>query len=295
MRTLAILAFVAAAASPVLAQTTVDTPAATTSPAAPPATITAPPASTTTVTSPDGTNTTVQAPTGSTVTTTGTTPATVTPTTVTPTTVTPAAPPMGSGGDVAVERDLSDNHRGIKRSGVEVNLLGGALGYRTSPRGGANAGPAYGFALGYRTGGPVGIELSYQGATYTPSGTRDLTGGVDRITENGAQALLKLGGQAGPFDLYVLGGGAVSRFTVAGGSSDTSVAGGTSVHNGTIYKVPAGVGLDFHIPVGGPDLLLGARGQYNFIFNQSDVFSGVSNSDRDADQIQAQVNVGMLF
>jgi len=285
MRTLAILAVVAAAASPVFAQTTAQNPGTTTTTATPSTTTTAPPASTTTVTTPDGTNTTVQAPPGSTVTTTGNT----------PTTVTQGVPLTGSGGDVAVQHDIDDSHRGIKRSGVEVDLLGGALGYRTSPRGGANAGPSYGFALGFRTGGPVGIELSYQGATYTPSGTRDLTGGVDRITENGAQALLKLGGQAGPFDLYVLGGGAVSRFTVAGGSAGTSVAGGTSVHDGTIYKVPAGVGLDFHIPVGGPDLLIGARGQYNFIFNQSDVFSGVSNSDRDADQIQAQVNVGMLF
>ena len=286
MRALAILAVVAAAATPVLAQTTVDNPGTTTTTTATPSTTTtAPPASTTTVTSPDGTATTVQAPPGSTVTTTGNAPATVT----------QPAPLTGSGGDVVAEHEVYDGRRGIKRSGVEVDLLGGALGYRTSPRGGANAGPSYGFALGFRTGGPVGLELSYQGATYTPSGTRDLTGGVDRITENGAQALLKLGGQAGPFDLYVLGGAGISRFTVAGGSTDTSVAGGTAVHNGTIYKVPAGVGLDFHIPVGGPDLLIGARGQYNFIFNQSDVFTGVSNSDRDADQIQAQVNVGMLF
>ena len=289
MRTLAMLiALAAAAATPALAQsTTTDTTTTTTTPTT---TTTTPPASsTTTVTSPDGTATTVQAPAGSSVTTTGSTQTTVAPAATT-------QPVVGSGGDDVTEhREVVEEHHGIRTSGVELDLLGGALGYRTSPRSSQNAGPSYGFALGFRGGGPIGVELSYQGATYTPAGTADLTGGATRITENGGQAILKLGGQAGPFDLYVLGGGAISRFSVTGGSVGSGVAGGTSIHDGTIYKVPAGVGLDFHIPVGGPDLLIGARGQYNFLFNQSEVFSGVSNSSRDADQIQAQVNVGMLF
>jgi hypothetical protein len=267
-----LIALAAWAAGPAYAQST-DTNTQT-------QTQTSPNGTSTTVTTPSGSSTTINAPSGSTVTTDATGQTTIT----------------GSGGDQPTATTTTTYEVTAPRTmGTTLTLMGGAIGYRGTIQGGTNAGPAYGVALGVNNEF-VGIEGSYQGATYTPSGTSDFTGGANRITENGAQVLLKVGPQLGPVGFYALGGGGVDRFTVSGGSAVTNVAGGSTIHDGTVWKVPAGVGIDFHVPTGGgPDMLIGARGQYNFLFNQNDVFSGVSNSSRDADQIEGQLNVGMMF
>jgi hypothetical protein len=211
-----------------------------------------------------------------------------------PTTTPAQTPPYtGSGGDVSVTTTTTTHHVGPRVVGLNVSLLGGALGYPNTLQGGQNAGPSYGAAIGYRVG-IFGAEASYQGATYTPQGAVAFTAGASRITENGGQLIAKVGPVVGPVDLYVLGGGGVSHFQV---SNDNSfpVAGGSVMRDGTIWKIPAGLGVDFHIPTQGFDVLIGARGQYNFLFNQNEVFSGTSNTSRDADQIQGQLNVGLQF
>jgi hypothetical protein len=242
-----------------------------------------------------------------------TTPASATTTTTTTTAVPPAAATTatapsttttvtttGSGGDVG-DASASTTYRTggsiLHNSGVSLTLLGGAVGYPSTVSDRTNYGPAYGVAIGARVGSAVGLEFSYQGSSYTTNGGTVIgsANSGSRIMENGAQALLKLGPSVGPVDLYALGGGGVSRLTVNNGGVFTAVGGGSSVRDGTLYKVPVGGGLDVHIPTGSVDLLLGARGQYNFLFNQSDAFPDVSSSSRKADQVQAQVNAGLMF
>src|SRR5438477_464871 len=120
MRTLAMLLALAAwAASPARAQSTDTSSQSSQSTTTDQGTntTTAPQSSTTTVTSPDGTSTTVTTPPGSS-------------TEIKPPAPAPAPTAQtGAGGDLAVTREVTTYRAGPRDTGLEVSLLGGALGY----------------------------------------------------------------------------------------------------------------------------------------------------------------------
>jgi opacity protein-like surface antigen len=176
-----------------------------------------------------------------------------------------------------------DRRREDRSSPFEVRGLVGVNSYVGDAADLATAGPAYGVGVALRVNRALGLEVSYQGATYDTDD--DLPGGDYGLTENGGQALVRAGSPAGRVEPYAFGGIGFSRL-----DADTSLP--TAVDDATLVKVPVGAGLDYRIADGTIDWEVGARGTYNFVVSDDDAFTGV---DGRPDQLSVTFNLSARF
>ena len=180
----------------------------------------------------------------------------------------------------ASERDAGPDR------GVQVQAQGGIVGFPGEAASQISPGALYGVVVGIEPPIPVlELELGYQGAAYQTD--ERLTGAQENAIENGGQAILKASPEFGAWEPYAFGGYQLSRFNVYERDNSTG-----ALQDDTLSKVPVGAGLDVHLG----DVLVGARGSYNFLFD-NDAFTGVPNDsgDRDSDQITGSLLVGGQF
>jgi len=170
--------------------------------------------------------------------------------------------------------------------GVQVQAQGGIVGFPGEAASQISPGALYGVVIGIEPPIPVlELELGYQGAAYQTD--ERLTGAQENAIENGGQALLKASPEFGRWEPYAFGGYQLSRFNVYERDNSTG-----ALQDDTISKLPVGAGLDVHLG----DVLVGARGSYNFVFD-NDAFTNIpnDNSDRSSDQITGSLLVGGQF
>ena len=170
--------------------------------------------------------------------------------------------------------------------GVQVQAQGGIISFPGEAASQLSPGALYGVVVGIEPPIPVfELELGYQGGAYQSD--ERLTGAQENVIENGGQALLKASPEVGAFEPYVFGGYQISRFNVYERANSTG-----ALQDDTLHKAPVGAGFDVHLG----DVLLGARGSYNFIFG-NDAFTNIptQSSDRDADQLTGSLLLGGQF
>lgn len=202
-----------------------------------------------------------------------------------------ALPSVASAQDRDVDIDYDYDYQASTRAkkpdrGVQVQAQGGVVGYPGEAASQLSPGALYGVVVGIEPPIPViELELGYQGAAYQTD--ERLTGAQENVIENGGQALLKASPEFGAWEPYAFGGYQLSRFNVYERPNSTG-----AVQDDTLSKVPVGAGLDVHLG----DVLVGARGSYNFVFND-DAFTNIptANGDRDADQLTGSLLVGGQF
>ncbi len=170
--------------------------------------------------------------------------------------------------------------------GLEFQVGGGVVSFPNDVQ--VNNGGAYGALIGIEPWSGLGLELGYQGAVYgeeplTRNVDVDVTQNVDAV-ENGGYAALKVSPFiAGFFEPYALGGVGVSHLNVTGAQAQGAL------QDDTFGKAPVGAGFDIHLG----DFTIGARGTYNFIFNNQNAFQG--DNPNDDDQLIGQANIGAQF
>ena len=202
-----------------------------------------------------------------------------------------ALPAAASAQDQETEVEYDYDYRATERAderdrGVQVQAQGGIVGFPGEAASQLSPGALYGVVVGIEPGIPVlEIELGYQGAAYQTD--ERLTGAQENVIENGGQALLKASPKIGRWEPYAFGGYQLSRFNVYERDNSTG-----ALQDDTISKLPVGAGLDVHLG----DVLVGARGSYNFVFD-NDAFTNIpnDNSDRSSDQITGSLLVGGQF
>ncbi len=190
----------------------------------------------------------------------------------------------GDGYEAARQRQQA-RERGPDK-GLKVQAQGGVISHAGEAASQVTPGAAYGVVVGIEPPIPVfELELGYQGAAWQTDSR--LTGAQENAVENGGQALLMASPEIGAFEPYVFGGYQLSRFNVFERDNSTG-----ALQDDTISKAPVGAGLDVHLG----DVLVGARGQYNFLFN-NDAFNNldVDNQDREADQVSGTLLIGGQF
>lgn len=164
--------------------------------------------------------------------------------------------------------------------GITVAGNGGVLTYPGEAARLFDPGAQYGVNIGLEPFGAVGLELGYAGAAY------GLDGRDGSVVENGGTALLKVGPKLGTVQPYALGG---YNLMWLSGNEDANARG---IDDDTMSKIPVGAGVDFVLPAGKAPLILGARGTYNFLFDNDSFDVGGAESD---DQIGGQVVFGGEF
>lgn len=202
-----------------------------------------------------------------------------------------ALPAAASAQDQETEVEYDYDYRATERAderdrGVQVQAQGGIVGFPGEAASQLSPGALYGVVVGIEPGIPVlEIELGYQGAAYQTD--ERLTGAQENVIENGGQALLKASPKIGRWEPYAFGGYQLSRFNVYERDNSTG-----AVQDDTLSKVPVGAGLDVHLG----DVLVGARGSYNFIFD-NDALTNVPTDagDRSSDQITGSLLIGGQF
>jgi hypothetical protein len=174
--------------------------------------------------------------------------------------------------------------------GVQVQAQGGVLTFPGAVAADVEPGGTFGVLVGLEPVPMAELELSYQGAAYRTS-TR-VSPQQEAVVEHGGQAIVKVGPRRGGAEPYAFGG-----FGVAAVNVREVVGGPGVVRDDVIAKVPLGLGLDFRVPIGGPggtDLLIGARGTYDVVFDNQ-AFTLADANDRSADQVAATLNLGARF
>lgn len=169
--------------------------------------------------------------------------------------------------------------------GVSVTANGGVISFPGEAAADLTPGGNYGVNVGIEPLPVVELELGYVGAAYQTDG--NLPGAQENVIENGGQAVLKASPKIGVVEPYAFGGYQLSWFNVYERPNSAGV-----VEDKTLSKLPVGAGLDFHIG----DAVLGARGQYNFVFAADQAFTNL-NSDqaRSADQLAGLLELGGQF
>lgn len=193
--------------------------------------------------------------------------------------------------DTEVDVEYDYDYRASERDsapdrGVQVQAQGGIVGFPSEAASQISPGALYGVVVGIEPPIPVlEIELGYQGAAYQSD--TNLTGAQENAIENGGQAILKASPEFGRWEPYAFGGYQLSRFNVYERDNSTG-----ALQDDTWSKVPVGAGLDVHLG----DVLIGARGSYNFVFD-NDAFTNIpnDNADRDSDQITGSLLIGGQF
>jgi len=167
-----------------------------------------------------------------------------------------------------------------------VEAQGGVLSYPGEAASQVTPGGMYGVVVGIEPPIPVfELELGYQGAAYQTDSR--LAGAQENIVENGGQALLMASPEIGAIEPYAFGGYQLSRLNVY----ERPNASG-AVTDDTLSKVPVGAGLDVHLG----DVLVGARGTYNFVFSDQAFTNLPQNAgNRSADQLTGSLLVGGQF
>jgi hypothetical protein len=116
-------------------------------------------------------------------------------------------------------------------------------------------GSTYGIAVGFDLVRGINAELGYLGASYRSDGAASGVG----ITENGGQALMKLGPQHRALHPFAMFGLQVTRVNALGGED---IAG---VRDATHLKLPMGAGVSYTVPSeADAEITVGARAAYNF-------------------------------
>jgi opacity protein-like surface antigen len=169
-------------------------------------------------------------------------------------------------------------NQGIKPSfgimgDVGVNRYDRSLAAPTEP------GVAYGARVDLSPARNIGIELGYEGALNNLNSRFSSDG---RLMTNQVGGDLRINLVPPTYDLpgglrpFVFGGVAYQRITTQNftpGMSDANAV-----------AVPVGAGIEANL---GEHFLIGARGTYNFLFNEADSFSGGNT-----DNWMATVNIG---
>lgn len=174
--------------------------------------------------------------------------------------------------------------------GVQLQAGGGLLTFPGQVADDVEPGGAYGVLLGIEPVPVAELELSYQGAAYRTSA--DVSPQQETVVENGGQALIKASPQVGIFEPYVFGGFGLTDLNV-----QEEVGGPGVIEDDILAKVPVGAGLDLHIPAGGAagtEVLIGARGTYNFVFDNQ-AYTVAGDNDRSSDQVGVTLNLGAQF
>ena len=180
--------------------------------------------------------------------------------------------------------DGQDQRNEVQDRGLEVQALGGVRSFTGEAGDFLATGPAYGVAVAIEPFPLIALELSYQGASFLTD--EGLPGDQNRVNQNGGAAAIKLSPIIGRVEPYAFGGFGLSQLRATG-------AGNVFVETDTLYSIPVGVGIDFHLPVGvATDVLLGVRGTYEFGYGE-DAFSGIT--DERTDWLQGTVNAGFQF
>ncbi len=186
----------------------------------------------------------------------------------------------GEADDFYAERERAREEASKPDRGVEVQAQGGIVGFPGELASQLSPGALYGVTVGIEPGIPVlELELGYMGAAYQTD--ERLTGAQENAIENGGQALLMASPKFGAWEPYVFGGYQLSRFNVYERDNSTG-----ALEDDTINKAPVGAGLDIHLG----DVLVGARGSYNFVFDD-DAFTNLNDEDN-VDQITGSLLVG---
>lgn len=174
--------------------------------------------------------------------------------------------------------------------GVQVQASGGVLTFPGAVAQDVEPGGTYGVLFGIEPVPVAELEVAYQGAAYRTSA--DVSPQQETVVENGGQALIKISPQYGAFEPYVFGGFGLTDLNV-----QEEVGGPEVIEDDILAKLPVGAGVDLHIPAGdyaGTEVLIGARGIYNFVFDNQAYSLGADN-DRSNDQIGATLNIGAQF
>lgn len=167
--------------------------------------------------------------------------------------------------------------------GPSVQAQGGVISYPGQAAADLSPGAAWGVLVGLKPLPIVELELGYQGAAYQTD--ERLAGAQENVIENGGQAILKAAPRVGLAEPYVFGGYQLSRFNVYERTNSSGV-----VEDDTLSKIPVGVGFDLHVA---ENVLVGARGQYNFLISQ-EAFTNFDGA-RSADQLGATLQLGARF
>lgn len=181
------------------------------------------------------------------------------------------------------EQVTYETHKKEKDTGARVQASGGVISYPGQAAADLSPGGAWGVLIGLKPIPVVELELGYIGAAYQTD--ERLAGAQENVIENGGQALLKASPKVGPAEPYVFGGYQLSRFNVYERANAPGV-----VQDDTISKIPVGVGFDVHVA---RNVLVGARGQYNFLVGQ-EAFTNFDGA-RSADQLGATLQLGGNF
>lgn len=171
----------------------------------------------------------------------------------------------------------------VNDRGARVQASGGVISYPGEAAADLTPGGAWGVLVGIKPIPVVELELGYQGAAYQTD--ERLIGAQENVMENGGQALLKASPLVGAIEPYVFGGYQLSWFNVYERANATGV-----VEDDTLSKIPVGLGFDVHVA---ENVLLGARGQYNFLVSQ-EAFTNFDGA-RSADQLGATLQLGANF
>lgn len=170
-----------------------------------------------------------------------------------------------------------------KQREATVQAQGGVISYPGQAAADLSPGGAWGVLIGLKPIPVVELELGYQGAAYQTD--ERLAGAQENVIENGGQAVLKAAPRIGITEPYVFGGYQLSRFNVYERANSPGV-----VQDDTLSKIPVGVGFDVHVA---ENVLVGARGQYNFLISQ-EAFTNFDGA-RSADQLGATLQLGASF
>lgn len=192
----------------------------------------------------------------------------------------------------ALAQDVQAAQREAQERNLSVSAQAGLLTYTGEAANFTSPGVSYGVLAGLDVTPWLGGEVSYQGAAYVTDGRLSPDDDDIGISENGAQAVAKVGPRLrGNLQPYALGGLNLSFLEV----KDREIAFG-AVEDAFLVKVPLGAGVDWEIP-GDPDSLaqfsLGARATYNLTID-SGAFPQVDDATS-ASQLLTTLQFGAIF